>query len=145
MATLPHSFEVPGGSPVTIYGETANINYFLNNELEPDTQDGVTNEQVTVSAHSRQQYPGDATPSNVSSSTREFLVDPTRKSGNALPGRQFILKAMDGNGAMLEQRAFTYKGRWLDLHTFLSAEVKYDTYAYNNTGARSTLSATVAP
>jgi|688.fasta_scaffold595728_1 hypothetical protein len=145
MATLPHTFQVPGGNPVTIYGETANINYFLNNELDPDTQDGVTNEQVSVSAHSRQQYPGDPIPSNVSGSTREYLVDPSRKSGNALPGRQFILKAMNGQGVVIEQRAFTYKGRWLDLHTFLSAEVKYDTYAYNSTGARSTLASTVAP
>jgi hypothetical protein len=145
MATLPHTFQVPNGGPVTIYAESANINYFLRGELDPDTLDGVSNAQATVPAHTRQQYPGDPTPSNVSAASREFLVDPTRKSGNALPGRRFILKAMSDAGAVIEQRAFTYKGRWIDLHSFLSAEVKYNTFAYNNSGARSTLAKTTAP
>lgn len=153
MAILPHTFQVPGGNPVTIYSEAgkindvlfSNINYFLNNPLDPDTLDGVTVGQAVVSAHTRQQYPGDTTPSNVSASSREFLKDPTRKSGNALPGRPFILKALGATGEVLEKRQFTYKGRWVDLHAFLSAEVKYDTLAYNATGARSTLAATVAP
>lgn len=151
MAILPHTLQVPGGQPVTIYSESgtvggqpfSNINFFLNNALDPDTLDGVTNSQALVSAHTRQTYPGDPTPTNVSASQREFLVDPTRKSGNALPGREFILVAKNANGEVLEKRQFSYKGRWMDLHAFLSAEVKYDTLAYNWTGARSTLAATV--
>jgi hypothetical protein len=105
----------------------------------------VTTAQAVVSAHTRQQYPGDVTASNVSASTREFLKDPTRKSGNALPGREFVLVAKDTSGAVLEKRSFTYKGRWLDLHAFLSAEAKYDLLAYNATGARSTIAKTLTP
>lgn len=145
MAILPHSFEVPAGQPVTIYGETANINYFLNGDLEPDTADGATNQQVAVGAHTRQQYPGDPTPVNVSSAQREFLVDPTRKSGNALPGKSFVLVAMNAQGQPTEKRQFTYRGRWVDLHAFLSAEASYDMMAYNNTGARYTIPAATAP
>lgn len=144
MATLPHTFEVPAGQPVTIYGETANINYFLNNNLEPDTLAGVTNGQVSVSSHSRQQYPGDPTPSNVSGSQREFLVDPSRKSGNGLPGRSFVLVGMNANGGVTEKRQFTYKGRWVDLHAFLAAEAGMNMFAYNNTGARYTISQAAA-
>lgn len=139
MATNAHTFQVPGGQPVTIYGETANINYFIMGDLDPDTAAGVTNQQVTVSSHTRQQYPGDPTPINVSGSSREFLVDPTRKSGNGLPGKSFVLQAFDGMGQPLEKRRFTYKGRWIDLHTFLSAEAAYKLFAWNNTGARSTI------
>lgn len=145
MATLPHTVEVPGGQPVTIYAEPANINYFINGDLDPDTTDGVTNGQASVSAYSRQQYPGDPTPMNVSSAQREYLVDPTRKSGNGLPGKSFVLVAMNENGVVLEKRQFTYKGRWLDLHAFLTSEASYDLHAYNNTGARYTIAATVAP
>lgn len=142
MAILPHTFQVPAGQPVTIYAEPANINYFLQNELEPDTAAGVTNAQVSVSAHTRQQYPGDATPSNVSGASREFLKDPSRKSGNGLPGKAFVLVAKNGAGAVTEKRQFTYKGRWIDLHAFLAAEAAYDLFAFNSTGARYTIEAT---
>ncbi len=152
MAILPHTFQVPGGNPCTIYSEAgkvnnalvSNINYFLNNALDPDVLDGVTNEQAVVSAHTRQQYPGDVSAINVSGSTREFLKDPTRKTGNSLPGREFVLVAKDENEAVLEKRTFTYKGRWMDLHAFLSAEAKFDLLAYNATGARSTIAKTLA-
>lgn len=136
MATLPHTFEVSGGQPVTIYAEPDNINYFLRNALTPDTLGEVTNVQSSVSAHTRQQYPGDPTPQNVASGSRVTMVDPSRKSGTGLPGRSFVLAALDGTGAIVEKRQFTYKGRWLDLHVFLRAEAAFDLYAYNNTGAR---------
>ena len=145
MAILPHTVEVPAGQPVVIYAETDNINYFINGSLTPDSSEGVTNGQVAVTGHTRAQYPGDATPMNVSGSTREFLIDPTRKSGNGLPGKSFVLAAFDAEGVMTEKRQFTYTGRWIDLHAFLSAEVSFQTFAYNNTGARYSMGATVAP
>lgn len=145
MAVLPFTIEVPQGKPITIYAEPDNINFFLNGELEPDTVDGVTNGTSSVGASTRQTYPGQATPINVSGGSREYLVDPSRKSGNALPGRSFVLVATDEDGAVLEKRQFTFKGRLLDLHAFLSAEVSNLTYLYMNTGARYTLQPTVAP
>lgn len=145
MAVLPFTIEVPQGEPITIYAEPDNINYFINGDLEPDTVDGVTNGSSSIGAYTRRTYPGDATPVNVSGGSREYLVDPSRKSGNALPGRSFMLVALDEGGAVLEKRQFTFKGRLLDLHAFLSAEVSNLTYLYMNTGARYTLQPTVAP
>lgn len=144
MAILPHTVEVPGGQPLTIYGETANLNFFLNGDLEPDTVDGPTSAQVSVSSSSRRQYPGDATTINVGGSQREFLKDPSRSSGPALPGRNFILsqRGVEGGG---EKRQFTYKGRLIDLHTFIRAEASSDLYLYSNTGARYTIDAATAP
>ena len=136
MAILPHTVDMPTGGSFTIYAETANINYFINGNLTPDTADGVTNGQASVSAHSRQQYPGDLTAINVNGSQREYLKDPTRKSGNALPGKSFVLAAMNDQGAVTEKRQFTYRGRWVDLHAFLSAEATFDMFAFNSTGAR---------
>lgn len=136
MATVPHTVQVPAGQPVVIYAETANINYFLGGALEPDSAGGVTNSQVSVSSSSRSQYPGDDTPINVSGSSREFLIDPTRKSGNGLPGKSFVLQAFNAEGVATEKRQFTYKGRWIDLHAFLRSTVTFQTFAYNNTGAR---------
>lgn len=136
MAITPHTFEVPGGQPCTIYAETANINYFLANALEPDTTSGPSNQQAGVAGSSRRQYPGDSTTISVSGATREFLVDPTRRSGSALPGRSFALKE---RGGAAELRQFTFKGRLMDLHAFLRAEAGRNFYLYGNTGARYTI------
>ena len=144
MAILPHTVEVPGGQPLTIYAETDNINYFINGDLEPDTVDGPTNAQVSVSSSTRRQYPGDATTINVSGSQREFLKDPSRSSGPALPGKSFMLVERNSDQAG-ERRQFTYKGRFIDLHAFVRAEAARDMYIYNNTGARYTIDLVVAP
>jgi len=144
MAILPHTVQVPGGQPLTIYAETDNINYFLNGDLEPDTVDGPVNAQVTVKSSSRRQYPGDATTINVDGSEREFLKDPSRSSGPSLPGKSFILleRTTDEGG---EKRQFTYVGRFIDLHAFIRAEAAKDMYIYNHTGARYTIDFVVAP
>lgn len=144
MAILPHTFEVPGGSPVTVYAETANLNYFLTNALEADTVDGPTTATVAVGGSSRRQYPGDATSINVSGASRQFLKDPSRSSGPALPGRSFILSEISAGGGG-EKRQFTYTGRLVDLHTFLRAEASKPFYLYNNTGARYTIDAVETP
>jgi hypothetical protein len=138
MATESFTFQVPGGNPCTIYGEAANINYFLANELDPDQVSGPTNESVSVGAATRRQYPGDTTTVNVSGSTREFLKDPSRRSGSALPGKSFVLAERTANG-IGEKRQFTFKGRILDLHSFLRAEAGKDMFFFSNTGARYTI------
>lgn len=142
MASASHTFEVPGGQPCTIYGETANINYFLNGDLEPNEVAGPSNDQAAVPGHTRRQYPGDATTISVSASTREFLIDPSRKSGSALPGRSFVLLERGGAG---EKRQFTFKGRIMDLHAFIRSAASVDMYLYGPSGARYTIAATVAP
>lgn len=141
MATLPHTVTMPGGGEFTIYGETANINYFLNGDLDPDTIDGPLDAAIQVGSSTRRQYPGDATTINVSGTSREFVKDPTRKSGSALPGKTFILKEVDGP----EKRQFTYKGDLMDLHAFLRSEAAMDLYLYNHTGARYTIPEAAAP
>lgn len=135
MATNSFTFTPTGGKKVTIYGETANINYFLNTNLVPDNESGVTNHTSTVRTFTRQQYPGDTTTSSVAQTTRQYLKDKTRRSGSALPGKNFILKEInsDEDG---EKRAFTFKGRVMDLHAFLSSNASKDMYLYLSTGAK---------
>lgn len=142
MAITGHTFQVPGGNDCTIYAETANINYFLANALEADSTAGPTNGAAQVAGSTRRQYPGDGTTISVSSATREFLVDPSRKSGNALPGRNFALKERGGDE---EFRSFTFKGRMMDLHAFLRAEAGKDMFLYGPSGARYTIDAVAAP
>jgi hypothetical protein len=136
MAITGHTVSVAGGGDVTIYAETANINYFLGDPLTADTTSGPTNSAAQVAGSTRRQYPGDNATISVSAATREFLVDPSRKSGNALPGRNFALKERGGAG---EFRSFTFKGRMMDLHAFLSGEVNKNVFLYGPSGARYTI------
>lgn len=136
MTIQPHTIGADGDNPLTIYAETENINYFLAVALEPDTVDGPVNKSAAVTATTRRQYPGDDTTISVSGSTKEFVVDPSRKSGNALPGKSFVLKE---RGGLEELRRFTYKGRMIDLHAFLSANTAKMVYLYGNSGARYTI------
>ena len=122
MSIQKHVYDANGNA---IYGETANINYFLTTPLEPASAAGAQTKQTTVKAFSRRRYPGDAEPSNVSASSREFLYDPGRRNGNATPGSPFILS--DG----LEKRAFTFTGPFLDLHAFLVGDASMDLTVYS--------------
>ena len=106
----------PDGEEFFIYGEPANINYFVNTDLESVSVDGVENRQSAVRAHTRRQYPGDTTTINVSGHNRTWMYDPGRTSGNALPGEPFILS--DGT----ETRQFTLQGNIVDLHSYLVGE-----------------------
>jgi hypothetical protein len=135
MATSSFTFQVPSGEPCTIYGEAANINYFLANDLDPDEEVGASVVQVSAGSSTRRQYPGDPTPSNVAASSREVLRDPSATNGTALPGKGFVLAERLENG-IGEKRQFTFKGRVLDLHAFLSAEAGKNMFFYSNTGKK---------
>lgn len=144
MATQSFTFQVPGGNECTIYGEAANINYFLANALDPDELGSVTNIQVSTGSTTRRQYPGDTSQINVAGTTREVLKDPSRRSGTALPGKSFVLAERTNTG-IGERRQFTFKGRMIDLHAFLRSEAAKDMYLFSNSGARYSIAAVAAP
>lgn len=138
MAISKHTVQVANGNPVVIYGETANINYFLTTDITADEEDGVTNSAVQVAGFSREQYPGQLVKVSVSGSQREFMVDPTRKNTTALPGRNFVLRE---RGGAKELRRFTFQGRMMDLHAFLSGNLTKDVFLYGPTGTSHKLNA----
>lgn len=126
MAIQKHVYNEAGDA---IYAETANINYFLKTTLAPASAAGAQNKTANVSAFTRRRYPGDPTPSNVSSSTREYLYDPGRRNGAATPGEPFALS--DG----VERRSFTFTGSVVTLHAFLVGDAKMDLTFYSPSAA----------
>jgi hypothetical protein len=136
-------FTVPaaaGRQEFALYAIKENINYFIKTALTPDADAGTSNKQVIVKAHSRRQGPGDARDINVAGSNREVLIDPTRKSGTALPGRSIVLVA-DAGLPGEERRQFTLSGRWIDFHAWLTGIAATEIYAYNHRGTRYTIEA----
>ena len=139
-------FTIPaasGRNAFVIYAEKANINFFIKTPLTDSDAGTFSNKQVAVKAYQRRQYPGDTALSNVPATYKEILVDPTRKSGNGLPGRSVVLLA-DAGLPGEERRQFTVKGRWVDFHAWLVTNAKMQIHAFNNTGARSTIPAAAA-
>lgn len=129
MAINPIQKCTPTGKDWSIWCIPENFNYFVETDLEPDSDGGVTNETQNVKAHSRRLYYNDIIKVNVSAHSREVLVDPGRKVGAALPGYSFILD--DGT----EKRQFTTDADVVDLHAYLLTEVNAVTKLYT-TGAR---------
>lgn len=124
----------PTGRDFSIYCIPDNFNYFVDTALVPDTVEGVVNKQSSVKAHTRRKYIDDPAPSNVSGHDREFMYDPGRKVGQAIPGFSFILD--DG----VEKRQFTLEGNVVDLHAYLVSELVVDVKLYTQ-GARYMISA----
>lgn len=118
-----------------IWAEPANLNYFLKTTLEPDGAAGVSNVSTNVKAHTRRQYVGDTTLVNVSAHTMEYMVDPGRKSGAALPGKPFVVT--DGT----EKRQMRFTGDFMDVHAMFVGDAKYDIDLYSATGTRYSIAA----
>lgn len=123
------------GTDTAIWGEPVNINFFLNTDLVPDTVAGRTVSNQTVRSHTRRQYPGDTTAINVSSHQRQMLVDPGRRSGNALPGSSFRVVSDAGLPAE-ENRQFTVQGRWEDVVDLFAGDAAMLVQLYSPRGTR---------
>lgn len=137
-------FTIPaeaGRKEIVFYGYAENINYFLKTPLVPDAAAGASTAQATVKAHSRRQYPGDPTPIGVSGSAREYLVDPSRKTGIALPGYPITVVA-DMGMPNEERRQWTVVGRIVDIHAFLVGQAAMQVDLYSPRGTRYTIPAT---
>ena len=115
--------------PWVIYGHPTNFNHFVTTPLVPITAGDREYQGGTKKAHSRRQYKGDTTPSSVASHGYSYLHDPGRKTGNAIPGWNFILD--DGT----EKRQFTTTADVVTLVAYLESDVKAATRLYTS-GAR---------
>ena len=127
-----------GRQKIVVIGDPRNWNFFCATESTADDVGGKSNGQKSVKGHQRRRGPSDTNPTNVTQSTAEYLIDPTLKSGNALPGHGFILKTTP-NADTQEKRAFQYVGRSMDLIEYLDGNVNYECYIYLENGARHTI------
>lgn len=132
MTTNPIQKCTPTGEDWSIWCIPDNFNYFVKTDLVPDSEEGIINSSSTVKAHTRRLYYNDILTVNVAQHQREYMVDPGRKVGSALPGYSFVLD--DGT----ESRQFTTNADVMDLHAYLLTEVNAVTKLYTN-GARYTI------
>jgi hypothetical protein len=135
MATQSFTVDLETFPAFKIYGEAANINYFLTPDLTPDADGASSVVTRNISGHTRQQYPGDVSTASVNATTRKVLVDPSRRTGSALPGKSFVLQEIGAEGET-ERRQFTLKGSFVALHSYLKENAAVNLYMITNTGAK---------
>lgn len=136
-------FTIPNTDTV-IWAEPDNLNYFLRTPLTPDSAGGVVNKQSSVKAHTRQRYPNDPNPVNVSAHGREYMVDPGRKDGRGLPGTPFRVVSEPGMPAS-ENRRFTYQGDWMDVHSLFSGDAAMQLFLYSGRARSGEIQGVVGP
>jgi hypothetical protein len=123
----------------TIYwNDIRSINWFLTTPLEADETGSYEVKTKNIPGHQRRKGPSDGNPVNVSQSNANYLVDPSLKSGNALPGYSFILQTTK-NADIDATRQFTLVGRTGDFQQYFNEKMKYETYVYWSQGGRHTL------
>jgi hypothetical protein len=126
-------------SDFTIYARDLRaINWFLKTPLSDSELGEKTRATKSIPGHQRRRGPSDQNPINVRQSSADYLVDPSLKSGNALPGISFIWKTTE-NSDIDAQRQFTLVGRSLDLVEYFDGKMKYETYFFPSNGGRHTL------
>lgn len=121
-----------------IYGSVESWNFFCATEATDDELGGKSNNQKAIRGHQRRRGPSDQNPVNVLQSNAEYLIDPSLKSGNALPGVGFTLKTT-ADADIDEKRDFQFVGRSMDLIEYLDQNINYPTYIYLENGGRHTL------
>lgn len=120
------SKHVTGENGSAIWAETANINYFLANDLEPAAIGAVEVRTKNVPAKKVRRYAGDPAPYSVGSQGNvRYLYDPGRRNGGGTPGQPFGLD--DGT----EKRFFTFEGSWVDIHAFLLGNLENECTVYS--------------
>lgn len=130
MATITIPEEGTRGT-FTIYGNLASLNFFLNDALEADEfNTGGERRQKSHKATTVRRGPSDTTPFQRDGSTADWWFDPTLKSGNALPGREIVLRIDPKSSDVREKRQFTLQGRALDFQEYFADKMKYDTWVY---------------
>lgn len=129
------------GAFVIYYKDLRSINYFLTTALEDDTVGSKSRATKDIPGHTRRKGPSDSSPVNVTQSKADYLVDPSLKSGNALPGTSIILQTT-ANADVDATRRFTLAGRSLDFIEYFDGKMKYETYVYLSNGGRHTLAPT---
>lgn len=139
--TIPE--EGTRGAFTIYYNDIRSINWFLNTDLVADEDQSRERRSKSIPGHQRRRGPSDPNPINVSQSTADYMMDPTLKSGNALPGRSIILQTTK-NADIDATRRFTLVGRALDFQEYFEDQFKYETYVYFSEGGRHTFEATVA-
>lgn len=116
-----------------IWDKFGNLEFFCDVSGLTEASASIVNKTANVKSSSVHYYMNSPTTYTRGATVKQFIVDPGRRKGNAIPGTEFVLVA-DAGLPGEEIRQFTYEGAFMDLHAFLvgAAKMQLDLYSGRN-------------
>lgn len=124
-------------SDLKIWDKYDNLKYFCDVSGLTEASASIVNKQATVKGSSVHYYMNSPSTYTRAATSRQFMFDPGRRKGNAIPGNPFVLVS-DAGLPGEERRQFRYEGAIIDLHAFLVGSAKMMLDFYSETGTRYT-------
>ena len=128
---------IEAATGLTIWDKYGNLEYFCDTTGLTEAATSVTNKQANVKGSSVHHYMNSEATYTRAATTKQFIHDPGRRKGNAIPGKPFVLVA-DAGLPGEESRQFTYEGAFLDLHAFVTGAAKMQVDLFSESGTRYT-------
>ena len=119
---------------LTIWDKFGNLEYFCDVTGLTEASASVVNKTANVKSSSVHYYMNSPTTYTRAATVKQFIHDPGRRKGNAIPGKPFVLVS-DAGLPGEESRQFTYEGAFMDLHAFLVGSAKMQLDLYSQSGA----------
>jgi len=120
-----------------IWDKFGNLDHFCDTTGLTEASASVVNKQATVKGSSVHYYMNSEATYTRAATVKDFIYDPGRRKGNAIPGKPFVLVS-DAGLPGEETRQFTYEGAFTDLHAFVVGSAKMLVDLFSETGTRYT-------
>lgn len=135
---------IDAANGLRIWDKFGNLEFFCDTSGLTEASASVTNKQANVKGSSVHYYMNSAATYTRGATVRQFIHDPGRRKGNAIPGKPFVLVA-DAGLPGEETRQFTYEGAFMDLHAFITGAAKMQVDLFSETGTRYTAIPAASP
>lgn len=126
---------IEAATGLKIWDKYGNLEFFCDVTGLTEASASVVNKQANVKASSVHYYMNSPTTYTRGATFKQFIYDPGRRKGNAIPGKPFVLVA-DAGLPGEETRQFTYEGAFMDLHAFITGAAKMQVDLFSETGTR---------
>lgn len=120
-----------------IWDKFGNLEYFCDVSGLTEASASIVNKQANVKGSSVHHYMNSAATYTRAATVKQFIYDPGRRKGNAIPGKPFVLVS-DAGLPGEQTRQFTYEGAFMDLHAFIVGSAKMLVDLFSETGTRYT-------
>lgn len=135
---------IEAATGLKIWDKYGNLEYFCDVAGLTEASASIVNKQANVKGSSVHYYMNSEATYTRAATVKQFIHDPGRRKGNAIPGKPFVLVA-DAGLPGEESRRFLYEGAFMDLHAFITGSAKMQVDLFSATGTRYTAIPGVTP
>ena len=114
---------IEAATGLKIWDKYGNLDYFCDTTGLTEASASIVNKTANVKSSSVHYYMNSEATYTRAATAKQFIYDPGRRKGNAIPGKPFVLVA-DAGLPGEESRQMRYEGAFMDLHAFITGAAK---------------------